>query len=109
MAVTATRVGQGPARNLPYITVDNAKRTVTDVTLDSSFQSGGEPLTAANLGLNTVYWAQAEPTLSATTTVNVAFAGYDPGNALLHVYDETPAEISGDASGSVIRVTAYGS
>jgi hypothetical protein len=110
MAITATRVGQGPGRNLPFVTEGNTKRTVTDIALDSSYLSGGEPVTAGDLGLNSVNWASSEPTLSATTTVNIAFAGYDPATSLLHVYDESPAEVASTAAtgGAIIRIVARG-
>lgn len=110
MAVTVANVGQGPGRNLPFTTQGNAKRTVTDVTLDSSYLSGGEPVTAANLGLTSVNWAEAQINLAATTTVNAASAGYDEATGLLHVYDETPAEVAStaDLAGLKVRVIAYG-
>lgn len=105
MSVTVAQVG-----NLPYYIVGAQKKTITDVALDSSYLSGGEPLTAANLRLNKVDYANAEITSTATTTVNAASAGYDPATALLHVIDETPAEVSStaDLAGLVVRVTAYG-
>ena len=111
MSVTVANVGQGPGRNLLFVTDGNEKRTVTDVTFTSAYTDSGEPLTAADLGLQSVSHATAKPVLSATNAVDAAFAGYDPATDLLHVYDQTPAELanaSGDATGLVVRVVAYG-
>lgn len=105
MSVSVSQVG-----SLPYYIVGAQKKTITDVALDSSYQSGGEPLPASSLRLNKVDYANAEIYSAATTTVNATSAGYDPTNALLHVYDETPAEVAStaDLTGLVVRVTAYG-
>ncbi len=102
MAVSVARV----SNPLPYQIVGAQKETITDVTLDNSFASGGEPLVPSDLGLSKVSssWCQIK---SVGGTVNVANAVYD-NSALLHVYDETPAEVTGDLSNVVITVTAYG-
>lgn len=98
----------------PYTVVGAEKQTTTDVSFDSSYPTGGEVVTAANLRLGVVDRATATIQSAATTTVNAASAGYTPGNgtttSLLAVYDETPAEVSNgaDLAGLVVRVVAYG-
>lgn len=83
--------------------------TVTDVTLDSSYPTGGEAITAAQLGLSTVLFAFCN-VKAVSGTVNVANAYYDSANSKIKVYDETPAEVANAASlaSVVIRVMAYG-
>ncbi len=106
---TVTQVG-----DLPYYIEGARKRSVSDVALDSSYLSGGEVITWADLRLSRVDYATAEITTTATTSVNAASAGYVPGNgtttSILHVYDETPAEVTStqDLAGLVVRVTAWG-
>ena len=94
----------------PYYIEGAHKRTVNDVTWADAYTDSGETITAAQLGLNRVEYATAHVhTGTATTAVNAASAGYSAGK--LHVYDETPAELanaSGDATGMVVRVVAYG-
>lgn len=99
-----------PKGDLPYRVVGAQRKTVTDVSMDTSYLSGGEPVTAGNLGLNTVDTATATIQTAATTTVNAASASYDEAAALLHVWDETPAEVASTAnlSGLVVRVVAHG-
>lgn len=89
--------------------VGSRRVTVTDVTMDNSYLSGGEPVTPANLRLGQFDDAICNiKTISGT--VNVAEAFLDTSTQLLHVYDETPAEVSStaDLSNVVIRIHAYG-
>lgn len=89
------------------------RRTVTNVTMDSSYLSGGETVTAAQLGLSSVDYGICS-IKSVGGTINVAEAFLeckaDPATNLLHLYDETPAEVSStsDVSGVVVQVVAYG-
>jgi hypothetical protein len=105
MSVTATQVGA-----LPYQIVGNQKMVTRDIAMDSSYLLGGEPLSANTLGLNKVDRAICTIQKAATTTVNATAAGYDEATSLLHVYDETPAEVASEANltGLVVRVVAYG-
>ena len=105
MALTFTAVGKSGGDVL-----GTNRRTVTDITMDSSYLSGGEPVTANNLRLGRVVYATAQIQSTSGGAVNVASAGYDPATALLHVYDETPAEVASaaDIATTVIRVEAYG-
>ena len=101
MAVSVSRVDQ-------YVT-GNKRVTVSGVTFDSSYLSGGESLTAADLGLSDVVSAVCT-IRSVGGTVNVASAAYDPATSLIHLYDETPGEVSStaDVSNIVVQVEAKG-
>lgn len=100
MAVTATRVV------LP--TVPGADRyTVTDVTFDSSYPTGGEPLTASDLGLTFVAHAFVVPKVLGTgSTVGCT---YDIANAKLLAY-AAAAQIANttDLSAATFTVWAFG-
>lgn len=104
MSVTVANV-----LDLPYRIVGKQKETVTDVTFDESYTEGGEALTPANLGLNRV--ERATCTIQAVEgSVNVANAAYDDEEELVHLFDETPAEVAKEANvkGVVARVVARG-
>ncbi len=109
MTVTATRRG-----DLPYRIEGAQKKTVTNIAFDTAYPTGGEILTAANLGLNRVDYAEATVYSVATTSVNAAQVSFVPsattGGGALFVFDETPAEIANDAdiAGLVAQVVAYG-
>lgn len=100
MAVTATRVV------LP--TVPGASRfTVTDVLFDSSYPTGGEPLTASDLGLTFVEWAISTVKVAGTGSVISVF--YDIANAKLLAY-AAAAQIANttDISAVTATVVAFG-
>lgn len=88
----------------------NKRVSFATVTLDSSYPTNGESVTAAQLGLSSVHAAVV--TVSAVGgTVNVAQATYDVANSKIKVFDETPAEVSNtaDLSNIVLKVVAFGS
>lgn len=100
MAVSVALVDQFVAGN---------KRVVTaDVTMDSSYLSGGEPLTLAQLGLTDHTASVVTMKSPGSTTVNVTQGYYD--GALLHLFDETPAEVAStsDLTGVVMRLRVEG-
>lgn len=103
MAVSVAVVGT------PYEVIGTKKQTVSDVTLDNSYPTGGEALTAADLRLNTVSYATCH-VVGVGGTVNVANAYYDQPNSKLVVIDETPGEVANaaDMSTTVVRVRAVG-
>lgn len=104
MAVSAANV-----LSVPYRIIGNQKETVYDVTMDSSYTEKGEALTRATLGLNNI--ERSTCTINAVKgTVNVVSASYDPTEQLLHLYDETPAEVASEANveGMKIRVVSRG-
>jgi hypothetical protein len=89
--------------------VGDEMRVRATVTMDSSYATGGESLTAKELGLRYVNFAI--PTVSAVGgTVNVAQAYYDKSTEKLKLFDETPAEVANaaDVSGIKIQVVAFG-
>ena len=106
MAVTVSRQ---TIAGLPYRTDGTRKRTVTNVTLDTSYPTGGESVTASDLGLNKVEEARVD-IIAVGGTVNVANAFYDLTNNKVKVFDETPAEVANaaDLSGVQVRITAWG-
>lgn len=98
----------------PYHIVGNQKKTVTDCTFDSSYLSGGEVATAADLGLNYIDNAEAQVTVAANATDalgNAQFVRSSGVTGLVKLYDpDVPADVtSGDnLTNCVVRVTAYG-
>jgi hypothetical protein len=87
----------------------NQRVKVRDITFDSSYPTGGESVTASDVGLKKVLYAI--PTVQAVGgTQNVANVYYDPTNAVLKVFDETPAEAGNgqDLSTLVVRVVFFG-
>lgn len=109
MAVTVTN-----PESLPYRIDGAQKRSRRRVALDSSYPTGGESVTAAELGLNNIDDAKAYVYSVATTTVNVANASAQiqtgSGSIKVLLYDETPAEIANtaDVAGLVVEVEARG-
>lgn len=100
MAVTATRT------QLPV--VPGAQRmTVTEVTFDNSYPTGGEPLTASDLGLTGVDFAIATIKTAGTGSVTAVF--YDIPNAKLKAF-AAAAEIANttDLSAVTAQVFAVG-
>lgn len=85
----------------------NKRVVINDVTMDNSYQSGGEPLTPAQLGLS--FHVSSQCNLKAIGgTTNIAEAYYD--GALLRLWDETPAEVAGaqDVSTCTVRIRSEG-
>lgn len=105
MALSFTRRG-----STPYTIVGAQKRTVTDCTFDSSYVTGGEVWTAANLGLNSVDTAHVGGLQATGAGVNVASAQVDLSAKTILLSDETPAQVANaaDVSTTVVRVIAYG-
>lgn len=100
MAVTPTRVV------IP--TVPGADRfTVTDVLYDNSYPTGGEPLTASDLGLTFVTFAISTVKVAGTGSVTSVF--YDIANAKLIAY-AAAAQIANttDLSAVTATVVAFG-
>ncbi len=79
------------------------------VTFDNSYPTGGESVTASQLGLSGVSSVQTE-VKSVGGTVNVANVYYDRATSKFKVYDETPAEAlnTSDLSTLVVEAVAYG-
>jgi hypothetical protein len=86
-------------------------RTVNKVTFDSSYASGGETLTPAQLGLSSVSFIHADIIAgSESSTLRPTNAYYSEGK--LHLIDSATGnevESTKDMSKVVVQVTAYGS
>jgi hypothetical protein len=102
MAATVSRV---------LDTVVGAQRkTVSEITFDSSYPTGGEAVTASQLGFGVAVLNASTTIKTVGGTVNVANAYYDIPNGKVLVYDETPAEVSDTATLAtlVVQIEAYG-
>ena len=79
--------------------------TVSTIALDSVYPTGGEAISAADLGLTVVDWAVATVKSAATSTVNVTAVHYETSTNKLLCYDETPAQVANaaDLRGSWFR------
>jgi hypothetical protein len=101
VAISASRVAA--------TTFGNKRVRVYDVTFDSSYPTGGEPLAASDVGLRKIDWAFCN-VKAVGGTVNVANVYFDRANNKLKVYDETPAEAANtsDLSTLVVQVAAFG-
>lgn len=100
MAVTVSRA------NNPQ--VEGARRvTVTNITFDSSYPTGGEPLTFSDLGLTSVEFAIA--TLKTAGTGSVTQVWYDiPNQKLLAFAAAAQIANTTDISAVTAQVVAYG-
>lgn len=93
--------------------VPGAKKcTVTRVTFDNAYPTGGESLTARDLGLGHVAFAQVEVVHGTESAEKrVTNADYDVANGKLKLFDSaTGKELAdaADASKVVVQVVAYG-
>lgn len=88
------------------------KRTVTRVTFDAEYPTGGEVVKAADLGLSSVTFAQVDVVHGTESTeLRVSNADYDIANGKLKLIDNaTGKELANgkDASKVVVQVVAYG-
>lgn len=106
MAVAIARV-QKPT------VVGKERRTVSRVTFDNAYPTGGEVVSAEDLGLQRVTFAQAEVVHGTESAEKrVSNAEYDKANGKLKLLDNaTGKELANgaDASKVVVQVVAYGS
>lgn len=111
MAATAVAVG-----SLPYYIDGAEKRTVTDVTLDTDYATGGEVVTPQMLRLSGIKEVSAKITVAANGDDALGHAQAILGTSnglqrvLVKLWDKTPAEITADddVSGCTVRITAIG-
>lgn len=86
------------------------KFSVTNVGGDSSYATGGSALTPAQLGLNTVLFAQTE--VAASTGTNCASTGsaYNVGTSKLQCFANTGVEVASavNLSGITWQILAWG-
>lgn len=88
----------------------NQRVTFSTVTMDSSYPTGGESVTPAQLGLDSVSNAITNIKSIGSTTGNVAYTVYDISNEKVVVYDEGHAQVTSadDLSSLVVNITAFG-
>jgi hypothetical protein len=87
------------------------KKTVTQVTFDNSYAAGGEPLTAAQLGLKKVKEAHCDIVHGSEAEGIASSAFYDVATGLIHLQNtKTGKEVVAavDCSHVIVSVTAYG-
>ena len=99
VSVVSQRIGGG------------SKETVADVTMDSSYPTGGEVFTADQVAMHKVEYGVAS-IKAVSGTVNISSAYVEPTTAGFDVisYNEAPAETTNTNSlaSVVIRCTLYG-
>lgn len=86
------------------------KRTITKVVFDNSYEAGGEPLTAAQLGLKVVKSAICQ-VIHGSEAEGSPTAFYTPATSKIHLIgSKTGKEVAGavDCSKVEVEVTAYG-
>ncbi len=111
MALTATAVG-----TLPFYIDGNEKRTITDVTFDADYLTGGEVATPQMLRLSGIKHVEAQITVASNGDDALGHAQAILGTSnglqqvLVKLWDKTPAEITSDddVSACVVRLTAVG-
>lgn len=86
--------------------------SIKEVTLDASYAEGGESLTARELGLRRVVFAQCEVQHGTeSSTIRAVSAYYTPSTAKIHLIDSATGkevEATKDLSKVVVRVVAFG-
>lgn len=91
------------------VTIGSEFKVVATLALDSSYPTGGEAVSARQLGLSAVTTAQCDIT-AVGGSINVANASYDKTNGKVLLYDETPAQVANAANvdGTKVQIIAYG-
>lgn len=110
MAVTTSIADAGA---LPYYVEGARKKTVKVLTLSGTYVTGGVDVTASDLGLNNIDYAEAilKANVNATDSVaSVNFSKTSGQAGKVIFYEETPAEISnGDTlTGATVQINAWG-
>ena len=118
MAVgTVTRVAADPKGITAPIAIGDLKVTVTNVVGSGSYTTGGDSLTAAQLGLGTAVLFAITNIIASSGSNNAALRGaYDVTNSKLMVFGGTDAagvplaEVSSttNVSGLTFQVVAFG-
>lgn len=103
IAASSVRTGKVPG---------DERVTETDVTFDNKYVTGGEPVTAADLGLNRVTGGVAvlkNPGEAEATPINMCF--FDVANMKIKLFNgKTSKELASEADASKVevRVIAFG-
>lgn len=103
MAVTNTRL-------ISSEVFGSRRVTCTEVAFDSAYPTGGESVSAADLGLAVVDFSITTIKSATGGGVNVANAYYNKDTGKVLVYDETPAQAANNAdlSALVVQIVAFG-
>lgn len=105
MSVT---VSKDPTASIPGA----ERRTITEITFDSSYAEGGEALTAKQLGLRIVEATVCNVIHGSESTELLAIAAfYTPSTSKIHLIDvKTGKEVAStkDMSKVVVQVLAFG-
>ena len=101
MAVgTITRVTADPHGNFAPTVIGDLKLTVTNVVGSASYTTGGDALTAANLGLGTVLVAWVQTIASSGSNCSADSACYNVASGTLQCFS------SADSAGNPLSETA---
>lgn len=111
MAVgTITRQKMGP-HGEKVVAVGDLLVTVTTVVGAASYTTGGDALTAKQLGLKKVLWADVSMASGGSANAGAANATYLTGSQKLQCWTSASAEVASAAnvSGVTFQIVAYGS
>lgn len=94
LALGALAIGTRPRKNAPP---GNLKLSVLPVTFPAEYVQD-EDLKPADFGLSRVEYGYAVLTSVGGGEVNVANVIYDYANSKIRLFDETPAQVAGEAA-----------
>lgn len=69
--------------NLDFSVAGDKRRTIGQITFDSSYPTGGEALTPQQIGLGTILWMDVENPVSATPTTRMSTFDHTNGRFLV--------------------------
>ena len=106
-AVTKQKMGPHGEKS---VVVGDLRVTVTQVAGSASYTTGGDSLTAAQLGLKRVLFADVSMASGGATNAGAANASYNVGAQKLQCWTSASAEVAASAnvSGVTFQVVAYG-
>jgi hypothetical protein len=106
---TITRQTIGP-HGEKSVVVGDLRMTVTHVVGSASYTTGGDALTAANLGLKRVLTSDVVLILGGASNAGAVNASYVKSSGKLQCWTSASAEVAsaGNVSGLTFKVTAYG-
>lgn len=105
--VTAKKMGPHGEKS---VVVGDLRVTVTTVVGSASYTTGGDSLTAANLGLKRVLFADVSMASGGAANAGAANASYIASTGKLQCWTSASAEVASAAnvSGVTFQVVAYG-
>jgi hypothetical protein len=81
---------------------DVYRMSIVDLIPSTAYPANGEPCPASQFGLTVIHAA------SATVRDGSAIATYDQTNQTIRLWSAVSTELSGDQSGKIVRVVAFG-